>query len=47
MLSLLTTDSWQQPHGLVGSGEHVDGFKQWPLSHWRSAFAVLYLSCAL
>lgn len=46
-LSLLTTDAWHQPHGLVGSGECVAGFEQWSFTLPGISLAALDLGCAL
>ena len=44
--SLLTTDFWQQPHRLVGSGKCVTGFEQWPFALQGIALTTLDLGCA-
>ena len=46
-LSLLTTDSWQKPHELVGSGEHVAAFEQWPFALQGIALAAFDCGCVL
>lgn len=45
--SLFITDSWQQPHSPVGSGECVSGSEQWPFTLWGTALVAFNLGCAL